>query len=138
MATNAREARAESASLFKLAWEAQATVPKIVYEDEPRGESVAALDEWVGFTWSEGFGDIASLGNKHFRIGGIVVIEIYSASNRGTRRMDELKDLALGTFQTAPSGEVTYRRPTPLNVDDEGKWHRKNVTVEFEYEQIRP
>lgn len=138
MATNAREARAESTLLFSAAWAGLTIEPKIIYDNEPRGEKVANLDEWVGFSWNEGNGTVAALGNNFFRIFGNIVIELYSASGRGTRRMDELKDLALMTFQTAPSGEVVYLNPSPLAVDPEGKWYRKNVLVDFYYDEYRP
>ena len=136
MPANAREARAESTALFVDAWGTLTNEPTIKYDNDDRSD-VEALTEWVGFSWQENVGDIAALGSTMFRQSGVIIVEIYTAAGRGTRRMDELKDLALQAFHTAPPGNVRYRRPTPLYVGPSGKWFQQNVTVEFEYDQLR-
>jgi hypothetical protein len=84
--------------------------------------------------------DIASLGaenNRLFRRYGIIIVDVFTESGRGTYTNDTLCQKALAIFEGKElTGGIRIYRAAIETIEVEDKWYHQRVSAEFEFDEI--
>ncbi len=99
--------------------------------DEPNANNG---DSWVRLVVRHGEGRQASLGSpgaNKFRQGGVVMIQIFSPANKGTKTIRELGDAAVAAFRAVALDDILFQVPSFQLLEPETPWMRALVTAPF-------
>ncbi len=124
---------------FKTYWAANVASVPLTFDNTPFAQP--ANSEWVRFTILPGAGVQASIGGapREFQT-GIVVVQIFTAKNTGTRRASVLADFVakgLRYRQMQASGIVVdAEAPQGVPVGDRTDIYQTNVQVRFRAQHI--
>lgn len=145
MSSTPTVARDEMLALFKAAWDADPestgipiTWMNVVGTPPEAFDANGNPQTWARATIMHTDGGSANIGNTRFMRLGLVTVQIFTPSGQGLEKSDKLADVVLGAFegQTTPSG-VWFRGGTINEVGPSEAWHQTNVTLSFEYDQLR-
>lgn len=97
--------------------------------------------EWISFKVIPGDGEQASLGSgKLERQFGLVVVQVFTPKNKGTRRALVLADIIGDIFRYRTESDsdvkVIFRAPQMADVGERADQYQTNVKVEYQAEKI--
>lgn len=126
---------------FTTEWNAQANPPELHYMDVEKEQPDGAT-EWARVQIQHNTNPqvtLGGVGNRRFRAGGIVTVNIFTPFGDGNSRSDELAQVAIDAFQGRDTGldAIEFRNARSQEVGRDGPWFMVNVLAEFEYDRIR-
>lgn len=97
--------------------------------------------EWISFKLIPGDGEQASLGSSKLeRQYGLVVVQVFTPKNKGTRRALVLADIIGDIFryrtETDSSVSVIFRAPQMADVEERADQYQTNVKLEYQAEKF--
>lgn len=125
---------------LKTGWEAAAaSTVAIRWPNVPWRQPDAG--EWISFKLIPGDGEQASLGSgKLERQYGLVMVQVFTPKNKGTRRALVLADIIGDIFryrtETDSSVSVIFRAPQMADVEERADQYQTNVKIEYQAEKI--
>ncbi len=138
------QARDEMSAVFRLAWcDDMESVDVPVLWPDVAEEIPTDRDHWARFNLRHSEGAAATLpsgtGQRRYRHGGTVTIQIFTKQGDGQRTADALSKVAKDAFEgvvTAPGG-VIFRRVRINEIGPDGAWFQTNVLADFEYDEVK-
>lgn len=138
--TTRNEAREAIYAALSAAWSAAGETAALYFENE---EHVSPeTGPWARLVVRHDFGDQVTLGapgNRKFRRGGTVLVQVFVPLGAGMKRADELTEIVRSAFEgktlvgTNLVMEAVYGEEQPR----EHKWHATLVRCRFTYEETR-
>lgn len=125
---------------LKTGWEASsASAVAIRWPNVPWRQPISG--EWIAFHLLPGDGEQASLGSSKLeRQYGLVMVQIFTPKNKGTRRALDLADIvgSLYRYRTeVDSGvSVIFRAPQMADVAERADQYQTNVKIEYQAEKV--
>lgn len=125
---------------MKVGWQAgAASTVAIRWPNQPWKQP--ATGEWIAFRIIPGDGVQASLGQtKLSRQFGLVMVQVFTPKNSGTRRATVLMDIVGNIFRhqtkTGSGVSVVFREPAMSDVGDRMDNYQANVQIPFQGERI--
>jgi hypothetical protein len=139
---NRTEAKDDLLGHFLTGWNLiPSPVPPVAYDDN---KAPPTADEWARV--STIFGNLdqqtfAGTGNRRFNRSGILTVQVFTSFARTTDksgRADIIVQRVIDTFEgERTAGGIWFRGVTDSDVGKDGAWWQTNVTVRFEYQQIK-
>lgn len=119
---------ASAASAVSIRW------PNVPWKQPTSGE-------WISFHLLPGDGEQASLGSSKLeRQFGLVMVQIFTPKNKGTRRALDLADIVGGIFryrtETDSGVNVIFRAPQMADVAERADQYQTNVKMEYQAEKV--
>lgn len=81
---------------------------------------------------------LGSSGNRRYRVGGIVSVQIFTPFGRGQVEADAISGVVKGAFRGVNTGSdaIEFRNVRVIDSGQDGAWLQTNVMAEFEYDEI--
>lgn len=96
------------------------------------GDYTGSNDEWVRLTVLNGEAYQASMGDDPaFRFPGVVVVQIYTKTDKGSGRALQLADFVDGLFRILVLGRINFKVPQVRRDPNPGEWFQINVSTDF-------
>jgi hypothetical protein len=139
------EARDELLRHITTAWNAQASPPPLLYDDNskdlPDNGPFARITVQFNQFDQRTLGGKPALGGGGRRFGrtGTVTVQIFTLFDDGLTNSDLLVDLVIDAFE----GEATtieciwFRNVSVTTIGQTGVWHQTNVLAEFDFDRIK-
>lgn len=136
------EARDSILTLIRTAWLADGNssgIPLLwwdVAQDPPE------MGAWARVTVRHGTGFQATLagetGNRRFTRPGVVTVQIFTPSGDGLELSDILAIIAARALEGVRTDNgVWFKNVSAPEIGHDGKWFQRNVTADFEYDEVR-
>lgn len=108
---------------------------------ENDGFNPKVADKSVGFlriTTQFAGGSIASLGNRHFRDLGTIIIQTFADLDDGKARSNLLAESCKNFLRTLPTGAAGIRVTNPgvITVGPDGVWYQQNATATIQFDSF--
>lgn len=129
-------ARDEILTLFKTAWDAQATAPPLYYWDTEQSDPVND-DTWARITVRHNIGANDAISNRIFRREGTITVQIFTRFGEGLVNADATAKVAVDAFQgKSTPGGVWFRNVRYTEIGQDGDWFQTQVLADFEYNEV--
>ena len=114
------------------------TLDRIVFDnedfDEPdTGDWVRLVVRNIGRAQDT----LGKAGNRRFRSGAIVFVQVYTEANTGVQQSDTLAKEAANIFEGVSFSGLDFRSALVRETGPDGKWYQSVVEAPFEYDEIR-
>ena len=76
-------------------------------------------------------------GNRKYRSGDRLVVQVYTATNVGVQTGDNLAQEVLDLFEGESFSGLDFNNGLKRRAGADGKWYQHVAEVEFDYEQIK-
>lgn len=133
------DAREVIYTAFKAGWEA--AYPTVPYTFPNEAFDSNGKSEWVRISVLHGNEGgqytLGGIGNRVFRRRGTVIMEIYSAVDRGLLRQDELQKTARDLFEGKTVNGVAFIDGDTFEGGPYLNWWRGSVRVAFDYDEVK-
>ena len=80
---------------------------------------------------------LGKAGNRRFRSGATVFVQVYTEANTGVQQSDTLADEAAKIFEGVSFSGLDFRSAMVRETGPDGKWYQSVVEAPFEYDEIR-
>jgi len=128
-------ARDEILTLFKTAWDAQGTVPPVLYWD--RATQPPTSGDWARITLRHTSGGNAAISNRFFVREGLVTVQLFTNFGEGLSSADLMSKVVSDAFQgQQTAGGVWFRNVRVNEIGQDGEWFQTNVLIDFEYNEV--
>lgn len=86
----------------------------------------------------EGQRSLGEIGNRRFRVFGLVMVQIFTPYGKGQVEADLISGVVKGIFRGVSTGSdaITFRNTRVVDVGQSGAWLQTNVMSEFDYDEI--
>lgn len=112
----------------------------VVFRNEEPGFDTDQVTEWVRLsvgTLSRAQETLGAAGNRKYRPGASVIVQVYTRANTGVKQGEVLAEEAMNVFEGASFGGLDFNNGIVRNGSVEGKWQQHVAEVEFDYEEIK-
>ena len=116
-----------------LAWENVKFDPDEAFPSYSEADAFTRLN----FQHTPGEAGNAGLGNRYFRRGGIIIVQVFTRANTGRARSNDVVDSVLLFFETTSVPGIWFRGQSPSEAGDDGSWYQVNVSIDFDYDTLR-
>jgi len=137
------QARDEVLTVFKTAWELDATSQNIPVLYWDVADDIPDSGAWVRISMRHLGGRQATLrgatGERRYRYTGIVTVQVFTPFSEGMVLNDALATIAKNAFEgvTTDPGRVILRNVRINEIGPDGQWFNTNVLADFEYDEVR-
>ncbi len=116
------------------------TAPKVPFTFANEKFDSSRLPEWVKVLVRHGQGGqwtLGQTGDRVYRRRGAVIVEVYTAVDRGLLRLDELTVAARDIFEGKNHSQVMFTDGQVFERAPDGQWARGDVSVFFTYDETK-
>lgn len=135
--TTFAEARDEVLAVLADAWDG--TGFTLAWDDLPFDKPSAA--PWARATLRHTVSAQATLsgetGNRRFRRVGMLFVQIFTPCGEGLSRGYSLAKVVTDAYEGERTAGVWFRNVTVKEIGPSDDWFQTNVTVEFEYDEVK-
>lgn len=128
-------ARESVYSRFVTEW--GTTTPFVFDNEELEGPTD---DPWVRLTvrsLTRGQETMGRTGNRRFRSAALVIVQVYTRTNTGVKRGDELATQARDIFEARGFSGLDFNDGVVRETGPDGKWYQHVAEIAFDYEEIK-
>lgn len=96
--------------------------------------------KWVRLTvnFNSGLQDsLGQTGNRKFTKWGLIFVQVFTPSNKGTNENDDLCNGSLNLLDGVRIDDLWLYNGRIKTIGSDGEFYQQNVLVEFEFENIR-
>ncbi len=112
----------------------------VVFDNEDPPFNVDDVSEWVRLTVRSIIrlqNTLGKTGNRRYRSGAIVFVQVYTLSNTGVQRSDTLTTEARNVFEGVSFSGLDFNNAVAKETGPDGKWYQSMVEAEFDYDEIK-
>ncbi len=136
-ATSENEAKDTMLGVFLTAWNAQMTVPPVIY-DGVATDSPPDSGQWVKVFVNHLVGQQAAIGSRRQSRGGLLRFQLYDDANDGAVALYDAARLIMTAYETSrPEPDtVGFKNIRMRDMPQDGNFGRVDVIAEFYYDIV--
>ncbi|MEE8608998.1 MAG: hypothetical protein V3S55_15445 [Nitrospiraceae bacterium] len=112
----------------------------IVFDNEAPPFDTNVVTEWVRLAVrniERAQDTIGVVGNRRYRSGALVFVQVYTRSDTGVQQSDTLTIEVVDIFEGVSFSGLDFNEAISKEIGPDGKWYQAVVEAQFDYDEIK-